>query len=339
MFVHQSPVFESRTMLHIQTTVAERRQAFRKNVTSGRLQRFAGAYSPIVAKLLEDLGYDGVYIAGASLSADLALPDIALTTLSEVSQRGYQIARATNLPTIIDVDTGFGELQSVYRTVQEMENLGICCMHIEDQVAPKRCGHLDNKVIASAAEMEARIRTAVDGRRDPDFMIMARSDARAVEGLDAMIDRLKRYADAGADLVFPEAMHHEREFEAVRRAIDVPILANMTAFGQSKLLSANVLQDLGVNIVIYPNTAFRLAMNAVEAGMAALLDEGTQTGFIDKLQPRTRLYEILGYADYNRFDETTFNFEVPTSDKPTAGQYQDTQARGYDVEPAKAASD
>ena len=317
-------------MLHINTTVAERRRAFREGLATGRLQRFAGAYSPIVAKLLEDLGYDGVYIAGASLANDLALPDIGLTTLTEVSQRGYQIARATNLPTIIDVDTGFGELQSAFRTVQEMENLGICCMHIEDQVAPKRCGHLDNKVIAPAPEMEARIRAAVDGRRDPNFLIMARSDARAVEGLDAMIDRLKRYADAGADLVFPEAMHDETEFEAVRRAIDIPILANMTAFGQSKLLPADVLQDLGVNVVIYPNTAFRLAMKAVETGMAELLKEGTQTGFIDKLQPRTRLYEILNYADYNRFDETTFNFEVPTSDKPTAGQHREAAGAPVD---------
>lgn len=326
-------------MLHITTTVAERRKAFRRGVTSGRLQRFAGAYAPIVAKLLEDIGFDGVYIAGASLSADLALPDIGLTTLSEVSQRGYQIVRATNLPTIIDVDTGFGELQSAFRTVQEMENLGICCLHIEDQRAPKRCGHLDNKTIVSAGEMAARIRAAADGRRDPDFMIMARSDARAVEGLDAMIDRLKRYADAGADLVFPEAMHDESEFEAVRRAIDVPILANMTAFGQSKLLSTDTLQSLGVNVVIYPNTAFRLAMKAVEAGMTALLEEGTQTGFIDKLQPRTRLYEILGYPDYNRFDETTFDFEVPTSDKPTAGQYRSADPGGEDEAPVRSASD
>jgi len=309
-------------MLHITTTIAERRLAFCKGLTSGRLQRFAGAYSPIVAKLLEDLGFDGVYIAGASLANDLALPDIGLSTLTEVSQRGYQIARVTNLPTIIDVDTGFGELQSAFRTAQEMENLGICCMHIEDQTAPKRCGHLDNKVIAAPKEMEARIKAAVDGRRDPNFMIMARSDARAVEGLDAMIDRLKRYADAGADLAFPEAMHNEREFEAVRRSIDIPILANMTAFGQSKLLSADTLQDLGVNVVIYPNTAFRLAMKAVETGMAELLKEGTQTGFIDRLQPRSRLYEILNYADYNRFDETTFNFDVPTSDKPTTGQHR-----------------
>jgi methylisocitrate lyase len=307
-------------MLHINTTPAQRREKFRASLKTGRLQRFAGAYSPLVGKLLEEQGYDGIYIAGASLAADLALPDIALTTLTEVSQRGYQIARATNLPTIIDVDTGFGEPQSVYRTAREIESLGMCCMHIEDQEEPKRCGHLDNKRITSVESMVRRLRAALDARIDANFMVMARTDARAVEGLDAAIARGKAYVDAGAEAIFAEAMHNAREFEAFRRAVDVPILANMTAFGQSELLTVDELQNAGVNIVIYPNEAFRFAMKAVEEYMGELLRAGTQKHLTDKLQHRGRLYELLDYAQYNRFDPTLFDFEVPTGDGVTPGQ-------------------
>ena len=307
-------------MLHIRTTPAQRRLAFKVALASGRLLRFAGAYSPLVAKLFEEQGYDGVYIPGASLAADLALPDIALTTLTEVSQRGYQIARATNLPTIIDTDTGFGEPQSVFRTAREIEALGMCCMHVEDQEEPKRCGHLDNKRITSVAKMARRIRAALDARQDPNFLVMARTDARAVEGLAAAIARAQAYVDAGAEAIFAEAMHNAREFEAFRKAIRVPILANMTAFGQSELLSADELQSLGVNIVIYPNEAFRFAMKAVEEGMAELLRAGTQKHMQDRLQQRSRLYELLDYEQYNRFDEGTFDFEVPTGHDVTSHQ-------------------
>jgi len=307
-------------MLHITTTPTQRRAAFRTALKSGKLQRFAGAYSPLVAKLMEEQGYDGVYIAGASLAADLALPDIALTTLTEVSQRGYQIARSTNLPTIIDVDTGFGEPQSVFRTTREIEGLGMCCMHIEDQEEPKRCGHLDNKRICSVEKMAQRLRAATDAKLDPNFLVMARTDARAVEGLEAAINRAKAYVDAGAEAIFAEAMHSAGEFEAFRNAVDVPILANMTAFGQSELLDAQQLQDIGINIVIYPNEAFRFAMNAVEHYMKELLTAGTQKHIQDKLQLRSRLYEQLDYAKYNRFDDTLFNFDVPTGTGATSGQ-------------------
>lgn len=307
-------------MLHINTTPTQRRAQFRAALATGKLQRFAGAYSPLVAKLMEEQGYDGIYIAGASMAADLALPDIALTTLTEVSQRGYQIARATNLPTIIDVDTGFGEPQSVFRTAREIEALGMCCMHIEDQEEPKRCGHLDNKKICSIEKMNSRIRAAVDAKLDPNFLIMARTDARAVEGLQAAIDRARAYVDAGAEAIFAEAMHSAKEYEAFRKAVEVPILANMTAFGQSELLSATELQNLGVNIVIYPNEAFRFAMKAVEEYMGELLRAGTQKHIQDKLQLRSRLYEQLDYGKYNRFDESLFNFEVPTGQGATTGQ-------------------
>lgn len=307
-------------MLDITIDPRERRKAFKTALNSGKLQRFAGSFSPFVARLCEQIGFDGVYVPGASLANDLALPDIALTTLTEVNTRAQQIVRATNLATILDADTGFGPPQSVYRTAYEMDAAGISSIHIEDQVEPKRCGHLDNKVICSREVMTTRIRAAQDGKRDPNFLVMARTDARAVEGIDAAIDRCKAYVDAGADAIFAEAMHDESEIAKMRTAFDVPLLVNMTAFGQSKLLHKDVLQNLGVNIVIYPNTAFRLAMKAVEDGMRELFEDGIQTGFIDRLQKRSRLYEILDYPAYNRFDESTFNFNVPDGDGRTSGQ-------------------
>ncbi|EEE35327.1 methylisocitrate lyase [Rhodobacteraceae bacterium KLH11] len=307
-------------MLDVTKDPRDRRATFREALDTGKLQRFAGSFSPFVARLCEQIGFDGVYVPGASLANDLALPDIALTTLTEVNTRAQQIVLATNLPTVLDADTGFGPPQSVYRTAYEMDAAGISCIHIEDQVEPKRCGHLDNKVICSREIMAQRIRAAQDGKRDPNFLVMARTDARAVEGLDAAVDRVKAYVDAGADAIFAEAMHDESEIAAMRAAFDVPLLVNMTAFGQSKLLHKDQLQDLGVNIVIYPNTAFRLAMKAVEDGMTRLFEEGIQTGFIDDLQKRSRLYEILDYSAYNRFDESTFNFDVPDGDGRTKGQ-------------------
>ncbi len=321
-------------MLHINSVPAERRARLRAALATGRLLRFPGAYSPIVAKLMEEIGYDGVYIAGASIAADLCLPDIALTTLTEVSQRGYQIARATNLPTLIDVDTGFGEPQSVFRTAREMEALGIGGMHLEDQEEPKRCGHLDNKRITTVEKMVARIRAALDGRLDPNFLVMARTDARAVEGLDKAVDRARAYADAGADAIFPEALHSAKEFEAFRKAVKIPILANMTAFGQSALLTFEEMASIGINIVIYPNEGFRFAMQSVEENMRELYAAGSQKDLVDRLQKRSRLYEILEYQKYNRFDPTTFDFEVPMGEGQTKGQANAGDARAPRAEAA-----
>ena len=211
-----------------------------------------GAFNPLSARLIERKGFDGVYISGAVISADLGLPDIGLTTLTEVAGRGQQIARMTELPAIIDADTGFGEPMNVARTIQTLEDAGLAGTHIEDQINPKRCGHLDGKSVVDADTAIKRIRAAVDARRDPDFLIMARTDIRAVEGLPAAIDRAKALVDAGADAVFPEAMRDLGEFEAMRAALDVPILANMTEFGKSELFSTAQLQGAGVNLVIWP---------------------------------------------------------------------------------------
>ncbi len=286
------------------------RQSFREQLASGRLLQFPGAFSPLVAKLVADLGFDGIYISGAALSADLGLPDIGLTTLTEVAGRGAQIAAATDLPVLLDADTGFGEPLNVARTIAALEQAGVAGAHIEDQVNPKRCGHLDHKQVVSTADMVRRIRAAVDARSDPDFVICARTDARAVEGLDAAIERARAYVDAGADMVFPEAMENAAEFAAFRDAVSVPLLANMTEFGKP-LLDAATLADLGFNLVIYPVTTLRLAMGAIEAGLRTLAQEGTQASLVPRMQTRARLYELVDYARYEEFDTGVFNFEVP----------------------------
>jgi len=297
-------------MLFTQVTAAEKRARLRADLKSGRLLRFPGAHAPIVALVVEDQGFDGVYISGAALSAELALPDIGLTTLTEIAGRGRQIARVTRLPAIIDVDTGFGEAMNAARTVQEIEEMGLAGCHLEDQVNPKRCGHLDHKTLIDTAEMARKVRAAADARRDPNFLLMARTDARGSEGLAAAIARAKAYVDAGADAIFPEALQEKSEYAAFRKAIPVPLLANMTEFGKTPLLTAAEIAELGFEIVIYPVTSLRLAMKAVEDGYAAIKAEGTQANVVARMQTRKRLYELIRYEAYNHFDQSIFNFKI-----------------------------
>ncbi len=297
-------------MLNATTSPNAKRRRLREDLASGRLLRAPGAMNPLTAVLIQELGFDAAYVSGAVIAADLALPDIGLTTLPEVVGRGHQIARVTDLPTIIDADTGFGEPMNAARTVQSLEDAGIAGCHLEDQVDPKRCGHLDGKTVTDTATMVRRIRAAVSARRDGDFVICARTDAAAVEGLDAAIERAKAYVDAGADMVFPEAMRSPADFEAFRKAVDVPLLANMTEFGKSELLTVEQLESLGLNLVIYPVTTLRLAMGAVEDGLRTIREEGTQAGLVDRMQTRKRLYELLDYPAYNAFDGDVFNFTI-----------------------------
>jgi methylisocitrate lyase len=297
-------------MLHDATSAADKRAAFRAGLASGELLRFPGAFSPLSAMLIARHGFDGVYVSGAVISADLGLPDIGLTTLTEVAGRAQQIARVTALPALVDADTGFGEPMNAARAVQVLEDAGLAGMHIEDQVNPKRCGHLDGKDVTDRATAVRRIKAAVAARRDPAFVIAARTDAAAVNGLDDAIDRARAYADAGADLIFPEAMTGEADFERLRAAIEVPILANMTEFGKSPLLTAKTLENLGVNVVIYPVTLLRLAMHAADTGLAAIARLGTQAGLLDQMQHRRDLYDLLDYEAYSTFDTSIFNFRV-----------------------------
>lgn len=297
-------------MLYSATTPAEKRRILRERLASGELLRFPGAFNPLSARLIERKGFDGVYISGAVLAADLGLPDIGLTTLTEVAGRGEQIARMTELPAIIDADTGFGEPMNVARTIQHLENAGIAGCHIEDQINPKRCGHLDGKAVVDQDTAVKRIRAAVDARRDENFLIMARTDIRAAEGLEAALDRARALVDAGADAIFPEAMRTLEEFEAMRQAVDVPLLANMTEFGKSELFTVQQLADVGMNIVIWPVSMLRISMGATERALDTLITEGTLTSKLDEMQHRADLYELIDYEHYNHFDTSVFNFTV-----------------------------
>jgi methylisocitrate lyase len=297
-------------MINSTITATEKRKVLAEGLASGKLLKFPGAYNALVAMIIEQLGFDGIYISGAVMSNSLGLPDIGFTTLTEVSQMASQITRVSSLPAIVDVDTGFGETMNVARTIMEMERLGLAGCHLEDQTNPKRCGHLDHKTIVPMEEMIKKVKTAAEAKTDPNFIVMALTDARATEGLDGAINRAKAYVDAGADMIFPEAMYSEADFEQMRKAISVPILANMTEFGKSELLTAGQLENLGVNMVIYPVTTQRLAMKAVSDGLKTILTEGTQESLLTNMQTRKELYEVLRYEDYDAFDSSIYNFNL-----------------------------
>ena len=298
-------------MHFVKKTIIQKREDFEKKLSSKKILRFPGAYNPLTAKLIEEIGYDGIYVSGGVMSNDLGYPDIGMTTLKEVSYRANQIARVTNLPTIVDADTGF---KSCEETVNIFEKLGITGIHIEDQISQKRCGHLDNKELISKEEMIKKIKLSINSRKDKNFKIIARTDANSVDGLDKMIERAKAYQDAGADIIFPEALLDEKEFEKVRKNLNIYLLANMTEFGKTKLFSYKQLENFGYNIVIYPVTTQRLAMKSVEEGLKDIFERGHQNNIIDKMQTRKRLYELVEYEKYNSLDEKIYNFSTDGHD-------------------------
>lgn len=298
-------------MFSSSTTPSERRQALRDSLNASEITKLPGAFNPLTARLIEDIsGFNGVYVSGAVLANDLGLPDIGLTTLTEVAGRSRQIARATNLPVLVDADTGFGEPMSAARTISEFEDAGIAGLHLEDQVNPKRCGHLDGKEVVPQDLMVRRITAAVNERRDDTFVICARTDAAGIEGIDNAIERAKAYADAGADLIFTEALYSPADFEKFRAAVDVPLLANMTEFGKTELLSAKVLEDIGYNAVIWPVSTLRVAMGATEEFLRDVAATGTNAEWLDRMQHRSRLYELVRYEDYNAFDQQVFTYSL-----------------------------
>ena len=246
----------------------------------------------MVGMLIEEHGFDGVYCSGAVASNSLGLPDTGLTSLSQVSLFVEQIITQTTLPVVADADTGFENLSE---TVVKFEKIGCTGIHLEDQVDAKLCGHLEGKQLVSQQEMVKKVTEAVKSKTDSNFQIIARTDAKSVEGIDAAINRAKAYVDAGADIIFPEALHNEKEMEQFRKAISVPLLSNMTEFGKTEILSLNQIQNLGYNMVIYPVSMQRLAMMAVENGLSSIKESGSQQGIIKDMQTRKRLYEVLNY--------------------------------------------
>ena len=294
-------------MHFVEKDLTQKRIDLDTKLKSNKILRVPGAYNPLTAKLIEEIGYDAVYVSGGVMANDLGFPDIGLTTLQDVSTRSYLISRVTNLPTIVDIDTGF---KSCKETIETFEEFGVAGVHLEDQIEQKRCGHLDNKELISKERMIKKIKECVSARKDKNFKIIARSDANSVEGIDSMIDRCKAYVDAGAEVIFPEALKDEKEFELVRKSLDCYLLANMTEFGKSKLLNYKQLQDLGYNIVIYPVSTQRLAMKNVEDGLRAIFADGHQNNIIDKMQTRKRLYDLVEYEKYNSLDEKIYNFNT-----------------------------
>ena len=289
----------------------DKRKDFVTKLQSNKILRVPGAYNPLTAKLIEEIGYDAVYVSGGVMANDLGFPDIGLTTLEDVSTRSYLISRVTNLPTIVDIDTGF---KSCDKTIRTFEEFGVAAVHLEDQIERKRCGHLENKELISTDKMVEKIKECVKAKKDKNFKIIARSDAKEVEGIDKMIDRCKAYIDAGAEIIFPEALANEKDFEFVRKNLDCYLLANMTEFGKTKLLNYKELENLGYNIVIYPVTTQRLAMKNVEDGLRAIFDDGHQNNIIDKMQTRKRLYDLVDYEKYNSLDEKIYNFSTEGHD-------------------------
>jgi methylisocitrate lyase len=284
---------------------SEKRIEFKTKLKSNKILKFPGAYNPLTAKLIAEINFDGVYISGAVMANDLGFPDIGITSLKEVSYRANQISRVTDLPSIVDADTGFGNCAE---TIKTFENLGLVGCHIEDQIDQKRCGHLDNKELISLNEMVKKIDTAIKSKKDKNFLVIARTDANSVEGINKTIERIRAYENAGADMIFPEAMKDEKEFELIRKNSKKPLIANMTEFGKSKILSSKKLENLGYQIVIYPVTTQRLAMKNVEDGLRAIMRDGHQNKIIDKMQTRKRLYDLVEYEKYNTSDKKITDF-------------------------------
>ncbi len=290
---------------------SERRAALRQRLSEERILVLPGAFTPLGARAIEAAGFEAAYLSGAVMAAELGLPDVGLTTLSEVAQRTAQVSRACTLPLLVDADTGFGEPLNVARTVVALEEAGAAALHLEDQVNPKRCGHLDGKEVVTEELAVARLRAAVAARQDPATLIVARTDARAVEGLEGALARARAYLEAGADAIFAEALEDEGEVEAFRAAVEAPLLINATEFGKGPLWDAARLDALGVDMVIFPVSMMRLAMGAVARGLATLAAEGSMASVVSDMQTRAELYELLGYSDYVQFDEGVGGFSAP----------------------------
>ncbi|MDA0336729.1 MAG: methylisocitrate lyase [bacterium] len=289
-------------LLASRPTAADKIATFRRAITSGTVS-MPGCFNAPVAMMAESLGFEAIYISGAGIiNGTAGYPDIALLGVEEVARAAGYIANATRLPALCDADTGFGEALQVMRTVQLFEAAGVAGMHLEDQVMPKRCGHLEGKRLVSCADMERKLAAAAEARSNPDFLLVARTDARGVEGFDASVERGLRYIDAGADAIFIEALQTEEEFSRYAEKVQVPLLANMTEFGKTPQFTVEQFARLGYAMVIFPMTTFRVMMKAVEGVLTEIRDQGTPAAWLDRMQTRAELYELIDYEGYNTMD-------------------------------------
>ncbi|BAU56562.1 methylisocitrate lyase [Halorhodospira halochloris] len=276
-------------------------QRFREAVEAERPLQVVGTINAYSALLAERAGFQALYVSGAGVAnASYGLPDLGITQLPDVVEDVRRITDVTEVPVLVDIDTGFGGAFSVARTIRELTRAGAGAVHIEDQVQTKRCGHRPGKELVSTAEMVDRLKAAIDGRTDESLVIMARTDARASEGLEAAIERAEAYVEAGADMVFAEAMHTIEDVQAFTERLNVPVLANITEFGKTPYFTVAELRDAGAGLVLYPLSAFRAMSRAAESVYSAIRRDGTQQNVIDQMQTRDELYEVLGYHDYER---------------------------------------
>lgn len=289
-------------LLSQRPTPADKIAALRRAI-SARTVSMPGCFNAPVAMMAERLGFDAIYISGAGIiNGTAGYPDIALLGVEEVGRAAAYIANAVGVPALCDADTGFGEALQVMRTVQIFETAGVAGIHLEDQVMPKRCGHLEGKRLVPCVDMERKLAAAAEARNNPDFLLVARTDARAVEGFDASVERGLRYIDAGADAIFIEALQTEEEFGRYAELVQVPLLANMTEFGKTPQLTVSQFADLGYAMVIFPMTTFRVMMKAVEGVLTEIREQGSPAAWLDRMQTRAELYDLINYDEYNATD-------------------------------------
>ncbi|MFB6470714.1 MAG: methylisocitrate lyase [Vulcanisaeta sp. AZ3] len=281
----------------------EVRAWFRERLSKLGIIIAPGAFDAFVALMIQQLGFEAVYVSGAAFSSSLGLPDLGVFTLEELVRFTRYVTDAVDIPVIVDTDTGFGETINVVRTVREFENIGVTAIHIEDQELPKKCGHLSGKHVVSVDEMVKKIRAAVEARRDENFIIIARTDARGVYGLEEAIWRAQAYVEAGADVIFPEALESKEEFAEFAKRVKAPLLANMTEFGKTPFITAKEFEEMGYKIVIFPVTTFRVAMKAVRDALLELREKGTNKDLISKMISRQEQYEVIHYWDYENWDK------------------------------------
>jgi methylisocitrate lyase len=278
---------------------------FRHLLASRDIIVIPGTFNAIIGKIIEKIGFDAVYCSGAAIcNSLLGLPDIGLISLTEITIMAGYVNNAVNIPVISDADTGFGNSINVMRTVGEFERMGIAGIHIEDQVFPKKCGHVKGKEIIDADEMVGKIKAAVAARKNSNFVIIARSDSKAVEGLEGLITRGKKYRDAGADIIFPEALETMDEFDAFARSVeDVYLMANMTEFGKTNYISVEDFKKVGFKIVIFPTSTMRIALKSIESFLVELREKGTQKDCLNRMQTRRELYDLLEYGKYTEWEK------------------------------------
>jgi methylisocitrate lyase len=267
-----------------------------------------GVFNPITALLCKKMGFEVLYFSGASFSGSLALPDLGMITLTEVVEEVKKITSIVNLPLIVDADTGFGETINVYRTVKELERAGASAIQIEDQVMPKKCGHLEGKILVKEEDMVKKIRMAIEARKSEDFLIIARTDARTVEGLERAIERAKIYVEAGADMIFPEALESLEEFKEFGKNIKVPLVANMTEFGKTPYITVEEFKEAGYKIVLFPVTLLRVSLYAMKEVLKEIKEKGTQKYFLDKMMSRKEFYDLIDYYSYINLDKKVANY-------------------------------